>query len=284
MPWPPSLHITQPSVDVPTARSTGSTLTSFDPGDDFNPGTGPMAALMSVRSMPKRKSLNGLFGLSLKEAEAFKSRHQDPVEEEVQIQASPPYTSRFGGEITRSKSTRSSICPCADIQAIHYDVLPQPPTSLSIWSLPSSYLRPHARRSHRWTRSAPSRRLSRKPTKVVRHLCAKSSRLFCRSETPALSGMDRMSGLSSSLCTENRWTPLRRKYCERSRATMSLLQVHLRTNHQRLLPRRVSRISMLRYDPRNRWYKLRYRSRRLLVPRLPRFSTLLRYRPRLLTR
>jgi hypothetical protein len=109
MHWPPSLHITQPSVDIQAGPSTASTFESFRQGDDFNPGSNDIAALMSGRSMPKRKSLNGLFGVSLKEAERFKARHQDPDDDEVSvIQASPPYISRFaeaGPSVTRSKFT-----------------------------------------------------------------------------------------------------------------------------------------------------------------------------------
>lgn len=108
MHWPPSLHITQPSVDVQAGPTTVSTFESFRQGDDFNPGSNDLAALMSGRSMPKRKSLNGLFGVSLKEAERFKARHQEPDFEEVpSIQASPPYVSRFAEavpSVTRSES------------------------------------------------------------------------------------------------------------------------------------------------------------------------------------
>jgi hypothetical protein len=110
MHWPPSLHITQPSVDVQAGPSTASTFESFKPGDDFNPGSTDIAALMSGRSMPKRKLLNGLFGVSLKEAERFKARHMEPDDDEEVpvIQASPPYISRFaevGPSVTRSKFT-----------------------------------------------------------------------------------------------------------------------------------------------------------------------------------
>lgn len=100
---PPSLHITQPSVDA----QSGSFMSTCKQGDDFNPGSGDMAALLNSRTMPKRKSLNGLFGVSMKEAESFRSRHvlEEPVEEETVIQPSPPYISRFADAIPRSKST-----------------------------------------------------------------------------------------------------------------------------------------------------------------------------------
>jgi hypothetical protein len=78
-------------------------------GDDFNPGSSEIDARMYPRVMPKRKSLNGLFGVSMKEAESFRSRHatEEPVEEETVIQPSPPYISRFADvipSIPRSKS------------------------------------------------------------------------------------------------------------------------------------------------------------------------------------
>jgi len=79
-------------------------------GDDFNPGSNEIDSRMYPRAMPKRKSLNGLFGVSMKEAESFRSRHaiEEPVEEETVIQPSPPYISRFADavpSISRSKST-----------------------------------------------------------------------------------------------------------------------------------------------------------------------------------
>jgi hypothetical protein len=67
---------------------------------------------MYPRSMPKRKSLNGLFGVSMKEAESFRSRHasEEPViEEETVIQPSPPYISRFADAIPRSESYLSDL-------------------------------------------------------------------------------------------------------------------------------------------------------------------------------
>ena len=107
MPWPPSLHVTQPSVD---AQAGGSTLSTIKHGDDFNPGSNEIDPRMYPRVMPKRKSLNGLFGVSIKEAESFRSRHatEEPVEEETVIQPSPPYISRFADavpSIPRSKFT-----------------------------------------------------------------------------------------------------------------------------------------------------------------------------------
>jgi serine/arginine repetitive matrix protein 2 len=107
MPWPPSLHVTQPSVDAQAGQSNLSTIKQ---GDDFNPGSNEIDHRMYPRIMPKRKSLNGLFGVSMKEAESFRSRHapEEPVEEETVIQPSPPYISRFADvipSIPRSKST-----------------------------------------------------------------------------------------------------------------------------------------------------------------------------------
>jgi serine/arginine repetitive matrix protein 2 len=83
-------------------------------GDDFNPGSNEIDARMYPRVMPKRKSLNGLFGVSIKEAESFRSRHatEEPVEEETVIQPPPPYISRFADvipSIPRSKSTCSTM-------------------------------------------------------------------------------------------------------------------------------------------------------------------------------
>jgi len=107
MPWPPSLHVTQSSVD---AQAGGSTLSTMKQSDDFNPGSNEIDPRMYPRVMPKRKSLNGLFGVSIKEAESFRTRHaiEDPIQEETVIQPSPPYISRFADavpSIPKSKST-----------------------------------------------------------------------------------------------------------------------------------------------------------------------------------
>ena len=115
MPWPPSLHVTQPSVDAQAGQSSRSTIKQ---GDDFNPGSTEIDQRMYPRVMPKRKSLNGLFGVSMKEAESFRSRDaaEEQVEEETVIQPSPPYISRFADVVPNIRRSKSTCLTNADFR------------------------------------------------------------------------------------------------------------------------------------------------------------------------
>lgn len=108
---PPSLHLTQPSIDFnPDYKVFGPTIgqSQFIGSRDSTQHCGSATQRLS-RTVPKRKSLNGLFGLTVKDHDHFEAVFADNGENQARREEVAP-ASECELQVPEAKSELTFPC------------------------------------------------------------------------------------------------------------------------------------------------------------------------------